>query len=116
MTPHNPYTLLDPTPPARTPGPRSLHEAQFRRETAEKIARGEDPYVDFARRAREDADQQGLTRVWNGVKRRLGSCLCFGKARSEDEVSRVGKVGDEGENGGEEMDSVEWAEWKEYKG
>jgi hypothetical protein len=64
---------------------------QWRKEQAEAIARGEDPYADFARRAREASDNTALGKMSNGLK------SLFKKGKKEEK-----KKGEEGGTGKED--------------
>ena len=58
----------------------------WRKETAEKIAKGEDPYADFAKRARERSDSSWVAKMMNSAKKMFRKDE--GKEESKGEVVR----------------------------
>ena len=75
---------------------------QWRRDTAEKIARGEDPYADFAQRARERSDSNWLRKVVNKVERVLERKRKEGKDVRNMKGEEVIKIADEEESDDED--------------
>lgn len=78
--------------------------AEWRKDTAEKVARGEDPYADFAKRARERSDSHWLRKVVNKVEKALARKKKDGKdvrnMKGEDIVKTIDDEQTDDENEG----------------